>query len=74
MRLIAFAIKDSGGGIRLDTLYGTPRGAKVNYIHTHAGVPIYSWHTDEDIEGYWKYAVANYGAQLIEVEIKEKQS
>lgn len=72
MSLTAFAIKDSRGGIRLDTLYGTPRGAKVNYIHVHAGVPIYSSHTDEDIERFWKYAAANYGAELVEVDIIEK--
>jgi hypothetical protein len=45
----AFAIIDRDGQLLTDTVFGTHRGAKVNWLVKHANVPVFAFDNDASI-------------------------
>jgi len=64
--MLGWAVKDKHG-IRVDTVSGHARGAKVNYLCTARGVMIYATMSDLMIETLW---LRHKGDDVFAIQVK----
>ena len=67
-----FAVR-SDAGILIDTVFPTERGAKVNWLYTHAQIPMSNGATDLMINNAFDRLSDVRGVKLVPVEITEAQ-
>jgi len=67
----AYAIEQRGE-ILTNTISSTERAAKVNWLVTECGIPIFGATTDETIEYWWKDLSSHRNAQCIAITIERK--
>jgi len=50
-----WAVVKSNGLIYIKTVSDTRRAAIINWLVTEKQIPIFAYHTDADVEAYWKH-------------------
>ena len=67
---MGYGVVDKDGRLLVDTMSPHPRGARVNWLYTHARVMVQNHHTEDEIEKMFLRQAAMAGAKLHEVAMR----